>query len=522
MIRILTDGHEGHRRFATGALLLCAAFLAPCCAGCKSPMSSSALREPLDEEMIDGIMGPTERRLRAEDWERRREQMASGGAVYEGFEEFESARKLYEDGEYRAAELAFKKLAHQRESEGKNWWIRAGEIFTSKKSSEDTLFGQYGDPIHEDALFMLAEAQFAQEKYSWAQDSYAALLEKYPSSRHMDEVTWRLFQIARYWLGVPGSPGSSENDRDLKLVSHESDGESTVAIEEVSGAAGWPLVPNLFDRTRPVFDTEGRAVQALETIWQHDATGPLADDALMLQATYAQRKNDFVEAARLYQLIREQYPDSSHFEDAFLLGSHVTLASYSGAEYDGQSLERARELKEIARTFPNLTDEQRSRLEQELTNLEQAEVEREWARVEFYLHKNQPASVAVYCNRILNRYPDSQYARRAWQILQEQEAKHNGRRRLRPWPFGNDENDEEDQDAEPQPPPPVAMTDPPVADEPPAEGDAAAPEEDEAGSRSWFPRFGNLLRPVARPPQLIEPPADNQEQEDSEPARVQL
>jgi outer membrane protein assembly factor BamD (BamD/ComL family) len=479
-------------------------------------MEASALKEPLDEEMIDGIMGPTERRLRAADWERRREQMASGGVVYAGFEEFEAARKLYEDGQYRAAETAFRRLARQRESEGKNWWIRMGEVFTGRKDSQDTLFGQYGDPVHEDALFMTAECQFAQRRYSWAQDSYAALLEKYPSSRHLDDVTWRLFQIARYWLGVPNA-SETQTETELQLVSHESDGESSVVIEEVGGAAGWPLLPNLFDRTRPVFDTEGRAIQALETIWQHDATGPLADDALMLQATYAQRKNDFVEAARLYQLIREQYPDSSHFEDAFLLGSHVTLASYSGAVYDGQSLARARELKEIARTFPSLTEEQRARLERELENLKQAEVEREWARVELYLHKNQPASAAVYCNRILNRYPDTEYARRAWQVLQEQESEFNGRRRFPLWPFG-DESDDVETEAEP----PISMPGPPPPAETPAQADVAAPADDDQESRSWFPPFGNLLRPVERPPQLVQPPVEDRDQEDSEPARVRL
>ena len=126
----------------------------------------------------------------------------------------------------------------------------------------------------------------------------------------------------------------------------------------------------------------------------------------------AQRKEDYVEAARLYQLVRDEYPDSSHFEDAFLLGSHVTLASYSGPDYDGKSLETARDLKEIASTFPTLTSEQRERLEEELVVLRRAEMEREWALVEFYIRKNQPASVAVHCNRILHRYPDTEFARR--------------------------------------------------------------------------------------------------------------
>lgn len=502
MNRMPTDGHEGRRRFAAGVLLLCPLLL---CAGCQSTNRAAALNEPLDEqEMIGGIMGPTERRLRDAHWERRREQLTSAGVAYEGFEEFESAQALYDAEQYRAAETAFRRLARRRENQGKTIGTRIGEFFSSTRESDGTLFGQYGDPIHEDALFMTAESQYAQQRYAKAQDSYGALLEKYPSSRHLDEVTWRLFEIARYWLNVPKADGT---DSEIKLVSHETGGQAEIAIEEVGGAAGWPLLPNIIDRTRPVFDTEGRAIQALETIWQHDATGPLADDALMLQATYAQRKGDFVEAARLYQLVREQYPDSSHFQDAFLLGSHVTLASYSGANYDGQSLAQARELKEIARTFPSLSAEQRERLEQELVALQRAEMEREWARVEFYLRKNQPASVAVHCNTILHKYPDTEYARRAWEVLQEQEAEFNGRGRLQLWPFTEDEEDDA---------PPSRSLAGPAVDPPPED---AAEQEAEPESRRWFPQFGNLLRPVERPPQLVEPPAETEEYE---PGRVRL
>ncbi len=102
-----------------------------------------------------------------------------------------------------------------------------------------------------------------------------------------------------------------------------------------------------------MFDTDGRALQALRSIWLHDTTGPLADDALMLSANYHLRTGDFTESARLYKLLREQYPDSKHFENAFMLGSHVTLASYQGPSYDGKSLDEATKLKEAAlRIFP--------------------------------------------------------------------------------------------------------------------------------------------------------------------------
>lgn len=401
-----------------------AAMLGLALAGCKSPLNAGALRPSLEEEVdVSDIRGPTERELQSISWEERRERLKASGVEMEGLAEYEAAQRFFDAGEYRAAENAFKDLAKQRARAGTTWQSRWQELFAREKPAED-LYAGYGDPIEEDALFMVAQSQFAQEKYSWAQDSYGSLLEKYPSTRHLDSVTRRLFHIAQVWLEVPvAAPG----ENDVELVSHQPDGTETPNIEVRSGPGSWPVTPNLVDRTRPLFDTDGRALQALEAIWRHDAAGPLADDALMLQATYYHRKGDYVEAARLYKLVRDQYPDSQHFQDAFLLGSHVTLASYTGPEYEGNTLEEARDLKQTARQmFVNLNDEQKQRLDSELSRIAEAEVERLWTRVEFYRWKNQPASVALYCNKIISDFPESPYAERARELLAEQQGRDGG------------------------------------------------------------------------------------------------
>lgn len=413
-------GMDVERVERSGAWLLTAVSITALIAstGCQSTGSGFAALRPTDEPVeIDGVMGPTERRLRTASWQERRRQLKDSGLQIDGLEEYDAAQRMYDAGEYRAAERAFQTLAKQRARAGKNWQDQWKDLFAREKQAAKGPFGSYGDPIEEDALFMAAECQFAQKRYSWAQDSYGALLEKYPSTRHLDDVTRRLFFVAQTWLGIPPTPPQSN---DVELVNHSEGGAPQPAIAPVSGPSSWPIVPNVTDRTRPVFDTHGRAMQALESIWRHDATGPLADDALMLQATYHQRKGDYIEAARLYKLVREQYPDSSHFQNAFLLGSHVTLASYDGPEYEGGPLTESRQLKETSRRmFANLSDEQKGRLDAELKAIRRAELEREWKNVEFYRQKQQAASVALHCNRILNKYPDSPYAERAWQTLQE-------------------------------------------------------------------------------------------------------
>ncbi|NOX56728.1 MAG: outer membrane protein assembly factor BamD, partial [Planctomycetes bacterium] len=174
----------------------------------------------------------------------------------------------------------------------------------------------------------------------------------------------------------------------------------------------------VLDRTRPVFDTNGRALQTLKSIWLNDPTGPLADDALMLAATYHLRKGHYTEADHLFGILRDEYPKSPHLEKAFLLGSHVKLMAYQGPEYDAKKLLEAEQLKETTlRLFPNLPD--REQLKQELARIEEAKAERDWAVVQFYLRKKRLKAVAVYCNLILEEHPKSKYAEKARELLEE-------------------------------------------------------------------------------------------------------
>ena len=372
-----------------------------------------------DSDSSTGYMGPMERALKRTTWERKKADAVASGEAFsiEGLHEYQAAEALYLDGRLPEAEKAFKKLAKARRNSHESFRMKLERWWGVKSAGSLDTYANFGDPIEEDALFMKAECQFDQKKYATAQDSYDALLTRYPSTRHLDSVSRRYFQIARYWLGFPEQVQATG---DVVQVSDTDSTEETQDFENVDSFYV-PIVPNFLDKTRPAFDTRGRALQALRSVWLHDATGPLADDALMVSASFHLRTKDFEESARLYKLLREQYPESPHFRDAFLLGSHVTLASYQGANYDGQNLEQAIELKESAlRIFPDLTEDERNRLGGELNKMYDAEVARIWDRVEYFQAKQAPESVAVYCKILINRFPDTVYGQRARQILEQQ------------------------------------------------------------------------------------------------------
>lgn len=383
--------------------------------------------------------------------------IASSAGADEGWQHYDAAQTLYNERDYAEAEDSFAQLARMRERRHRSWRNRFASWFNHDAADPRDIYENFGDPVEEDALFMLAESQFAQGKFASAQDSYDELLNRYPSTRHLNTVSQRMFSIAHYWLGFPEETLPSE----VRLASLATEAQPSLNHRQPPPA----LIPNVTDHTRPLFDTTGRAEQALRTVWLNDPTGPLADDALMLTANFKLQSNDFDDAAYYYALLRDQYPDSPHFQDAFLLGSHVTLATYQGPSYDSRPLHEARGLKETAQQiFPDLDPEQRRLLNEELSRIAEDEVAREWEKVEYYLRKDQPASVALQCNYILHNFPNSSYADRARQVLSQLEQQGQSLT-------------------------PIGMANPPVQESP-------APEEQ---SRTWWPSF---LRRADEPPDL--------------------
>lgn len=303
---------------------------------------------------------------------------------HEGEPELETARKIFEQKEYAAAEKEFKRIA---------------------KKYKDK-------PVEEDALFLKAESQFAEKRYPDAQDSYDELMKKYPSTRHLEQCTKRQFAIAQYWLNSP-KPAS---EVELTAFTRDEKDLNLQAIPDAKMPFVFPLTPNLTDRSRPMFDTRGRALQALKSVYINDPTGPLADDALMLSATYHLRKQDYREANRDFATIREMYADSEHAPASYILGSYASQKSYQGARYDGKQLDEAKKLTQSAvRLYPDIP--QRAKLEADLRKIKDEDAKRDWERVQFHMKRREKDAAAVICELMVAQSPESPYAGQARELL---------------------------------------------------------------------------------------------------------
>lgn len=351
-------------------------------AALKPPWSK---KSETDNPSIDGVRGPMQRVMQTALWKKKKDSTFIEPAV--GAAEYKQANEKFQAKEFKVAEKEFKAIVKKYKN----------------------------DPIKEDAQFMIAECQYEQKKYSWAQDSYDQLLVDFPSTRHLDQTTKRLFSIARYWLQEPSIVKGNE----IQQVNLEDPGSETPEIpsDGKSRKSRWALVPNFFDRTRPVFDTENRALEALKSIWLHDPTGPLADDSLMLTASYYLKKGRYMDADRTFSLLREEYPKSPHLKDAFMLGTHVKLMSYQGPQYDATVLTDAGQLKETTlRLFPQ---EEQARLKEELKKIEWAKAKRDWETVQYWMRRSKPKSAAIYCNLLIENHPTSTFANQARELLAE-------------------------------------------------------------------------------------------------------
>ena len=314
---------------------------------------------------------------------------------------YDEAERLYQDQQYAEAAKLLKPLTKKKQS-----------LFQSARFlSVDPDYRGDHNRAREDSMFLLAECYFKQERLNDAKGYYEFLLKEYPSTRHLNASTRRLFVISRTWLGMPEfatsadvTPVNLEDPRATKVPKREKPPHSAI------------LVPNLLDKSRPVFDTPGEALNALKSIWMYDPRGPLADDAIMMTASHYLRVGNYQEADRFFSMLREEYPNSPHLQTSFVLGSHVKLMSYQGAGYDEKQLEDARQLKASAlRLFPNLPEKER--LKAELDRIEEARAQRLWDLVQLYDRKDLPKAQIIYAEELLQKYPESSYAPKARDVL---------------------------------------------------------------------------------------------------------
>jgi outer membrane protein assembly factor BamD (BamD/ComL family) len=245
-------------------------------------------------------------------------------------------------------------------------------------------------PLEEEALFKAGESEFFADRYDKAEHEYALLVKKFNSTQYLSSLIERRFAIGRYW---------EEFDR---------------------AHPRFVLTPNLFDRTRPLFDTGGHAIKVYERIRLDDPIGPRADDAVMATANYYFLKGRWDDADYHYGLLRSEFPKSEHQFQAHLLGLRCKLLRYQGPGYDGTQLDEAEDLAtQLLTQFSQELGTERDRVVQVRADVRHQRAVRHWELAEFYAKNDYYGAARHYWGKLIRDFPDTKLAAESRRRVEE-------------------------------------------------------------------------------------------------------
>ncbi len=272
--------------------------------------------------------------------------------------EFQAALKLFQQGKLPEAEKEFARIA---------------------KNRKGTAYGETGQ-------YYVAETQFQRKKYVDAHDSFEKLHADYPATDYLEKLVSREFEIAHLWL----------KQSDPKTPPDQ-------------------VIPwyKRFSGTLPLIDTPGYAVKALEHVRHNDPSGDLADDAAMEIADFYLKHRDYESASIYYDQFLTDHAKSPLLQQVLHSAIEARMKAYLGPEYDGSTLEKAREL--VKRNMQSFPEQQASfeKLYHTLDLINDAEAEKTYKDGMYYKRRGKVASAEFYLGKIPQRWPNSPWAVKA-------------------------------------------------------------------------------------------------------------
>jgi tetratricopeptide (TPR) repeat protein len=175
------------------------------------------------------------------------------------------ARDLFRHGKYEEAAKRF----HQFENELK---------FPAEVSQE--------------CFFSEAECYRLLKEYPRAADIYAEMLKRFSETLYREQVLQRLYEIATYWL--------EDTRAEMKQAKGAGDGPRPVIMH----------VPQ-WDRSKPAFGQERRALALLGLVRSADSHGPLADRCLFTAGGVKYFRHEYGAAGHCFEDLLDGYPRSA-------------------------------------------------------------------------------------------------------------------------------------------------------------------------------------------------------------------
>jgi outer membrane protein assembly factor BamD (BamD/ComL family) len=260
--------------------------------------------------------------------------------------------------------------------------------------------------LAEEARFFEAECYRRQSSYPKAVDTYIKLLNDFPTGAYREQAMQHIYDIANYWL--------DDTRHEMREQREKREGKRWVV---------WPHFIQL-DRSKPIFDEEGRALDALEQVRYNDMVGPLADKALFLIGSVHFFNENYKEADHYFSQLVEMHPNSVFASQAVELGIISKHMSTGGPDYDSRKVAEARILVQKAlNNYKDLAEQKNEFLTRQLVSITYQQAEKDYRIAEFYRRDGHLPSAYFYYEIVRRRYPGTKFADMATDRMNEVKAK---------------------------------------------------------------------------------------------------
>jgi outer membrane protein assembly factor BamD (BamD/ComL family) len=257
--------------------------------------------------------------------------------------------------------------------------------------------------VAEEGLYYEAECMRLRGKLTAAESIYKKQLHEFASGAYKQQGCQRLYDIAVEWL--------KETDREMTDLKE--------------GKGTWFIPASLrinLDSSKPTFDAETRAVQALEVVHYSDITGPLADKALFLAGYVKFYREDYHEADHFFTALMQYHKDSKLAPQACELAIVCKTLAASGSEYDGRKLAEARQMIDMAmKSYPELMKDEagRKKMMDHLYAVTAAQAEKDMNRAAYYERTKHFGSAYYMYQLVQRRFPNTIYATQATERIEK-------------------------------------------------------------------------------------------------------
>jgi outer membrane protein assembly factor BamD (BamD/ComL family) len=304
---------------------------------------------------------------------------------------------LVEDGKSPVPAEVKTKLETARELFRKEQYGKAGDFFDSIADNKKNPPG-----LIQEALYYKAECFRLDGRYPRAADCYVDLLNKFPHTTYREQAIQHMYDIANFWL--------NDTRKEMREEMERREGKR------------WMVWPDWihFEKSKPLLDEEGRAIEKLEQVYLHDLNGPLSDQALFMCGTVKLYNENYREADYYFSQIPQRHPESKLAPKALELAILCKHMSTGGSDYDGRKTAEARKLVQVAFTsYPDLAREKGKFLDKQIQGIDLQQAEKDFKMAEFWKRTGHPGSAYWYYDLVRRRYPRTEYATKAAERMNE-------------------------------------------------------------------------------------------------------